>query len=313
MSLNFLIIDGTNVFIRGWSKVKAGDMPYQAAVAASTRTVFERVKSLQQMFAPDTTFICFDTPTSSDSKRALYPEYKMNRGKLKESMSLTTNVKDGMEAFLEIAPHLLCERTYLYSHPLYEADDLAAGLIESHVRGEHQAHVAHVTLVSADKDWQSLLCEEEKLVVECYDFATTISASSFQQQHGYAPHLLPIVKAFRGDVSDNMKSVMRVSKTQLNILLVCWDKDDSLFDLQQMKALDAGLWEKVCANLHNITKAITVHTKYASEKWYAQAAGKACEPNEIQLSLACARYGVLAEDLGVSYSRRNDVRKLLKG
>lgn len=129
----FLLVDATNrasVIYRADPEIPKG--------ALRTRLTYD-VELASSLFGNAEPILCWDTPTSSNYKKAMFPAYKQKREEL-----------PGLAEEIDDAKNWARQRFFCWEHPDYEADDLIATAAK---------YLADEPLViySTDKDFHGLL------------------------------------------------------------------------------------------------------------------------------------------------------------
>jgi DNA polymerase-1 len=138
-------------------------------------------------------YLVWDTPTGTSWRKEIYPGYKQNRKKGKESFLLREFFKNLLPTLKEILEYYPLNNI---EHSKAEADDIIYGLCEYYKNDEK-------TIISGDGDLKQLLLffENEKI--------TVYNPRSKKIEKKPGENFIKL-KAIVGDISDNIKGLYRV-------------------------------------------------------------------------------------------------------
>ncbi|MSS36573.1 5'-3' exonuclease [Clostridium porci] len=205
----------------------ATDGTYTNGIYGMSGTLVQLLKDLK----PDYMAVVFDK-TRNTFRRELYPDYK---GQRKETPAPLK------EQFVLMQQILRESGIRVLVHDSYEADDLAATLVE------RSKQKARVRLLTKDRDYLQLV--EDEYDVRCWITAEKEKADTFRNAYGncfggdavelprslksvmeftgasvygekgVTPNLIPDLKGIEGDASDNIPGVRGVSSAAAPLLM----------------------------------------------------------------------------------------------
>lgn len=205
----------------------------------STNALFGFVRSLLKLFkelSPDYCVAVFDGPNNSQSRSAIYPNYKAHRA--------------GMPPDLLYQIHWAKEFCDLYgisqlSEPNVEADDTLAAIA---LWAEKQHF--EVFLCTSDKDLTQVVNDKIK-ILDTFKDNLIMDIKGVEEKFGVPPHLIRDYLALTGDSSDNVPGVPGIGpksaaellnrfgslENLLNNLSSLPDKKREIFELHKDSAL----------------------------------------------------------------------------
>lgn len=209
-----LIVDGSNLVKRCFfaipSRNSEDNIPVHA-IYGFIRTLINEAS----IFKFKTIYVAFDTKTSSNIRREIYPEYKLNRKpKSDEDIQQRKQLNEQCELLIGI---LKSANIHVLRNEKYEADDIIASLAKV-LKTDNQIYI-----LSADKDLLQLidkqvmvispgLANRQKIVVGNHNFTQFSKGLKFPKQ-------IIDLKVLSGDSSDNIKGLTRIGdKTALKLI-----------------------------------------------------------------------------------------------
>lgn len=210
-----LIIDGTNTFLRVFSRVPAlnenGD--HVGGVVGFLRSV----GALIRKELPTRCIVVFDGVGGSQRRRSIYPDYKGNR-KNTTSFNRFAEFKDLQDEkesikiqFSRIIQYLDCLPVDILTIDNIEADDTIAYLV-NHFR----QFDSRITISSTDRDFLQLVTD--KVVVWNPIKKIHYNIEQIEKEFGLLKENYLIYRVLTGDASDNIPGVKGVGlKTLLKI------------------------------------------------------------------------------------------------
>lgn len=210
----YLFIDGMNVFVRHY--LVNGTVNSKSEPIGGIVGFLRFLNYAINTFAPSRVFIGWETGGGSARRRAIYKDYKKNRGKIKEFKKLkagTASMRDTLVADEETKVKQLSQLYKLLKFtPVCqvfvsgtECDDVLAYLVNQHFRNDPTDKV----IVSNDKDFYQLL-EDESVVIYDHATRTIIDGDKVHEKFNIAPRNFCMARALVGDNSDNIGGVAGV-------------------------------------------------------------------------------------------------------
>lgn len=139
--------------------------------------------------------ICWDSITSSRSRKVAYPDYKANR-----------KTREGEFAVGPVIHHIKTKLQGVHKRFSLEGVDLEGDDIITIVANYASIQGWESIIVSRDRDFYQLLADENIMVYDSYDDTWT-DANRVWQTFKVGPDWVPYYKAIAGDSSDNWKGV----------------------------------------------------------------------------------------------------------
>jgi 5'-3' exonuclease/transcription antitermination factor NusG len=214
-----VLFDGMNLAMRVHHAFGATGGKFQDAEGRPTETIYGFLKNLsafRKRFPSAVFYVAWEG--SSARRRAFCPEYKANRP--------TTTVAEGsfdqIACLRQILPLLGVEQVW---HPEEEADDALATLVRGALRGKRNV------LVSTDHDFLQLVTLTDVVLVPKVASRPEViyDADKVVESYGVSASLMPELRAFLGDTSDNLKGVPRVPTKVLTSLLQAHGSVDGIY------------------------------------------------------------------------------------
>lgn len=234
----YLIIDGFNNFIRHFMVNEA--VGSHSQMIGGVVGLLKQIYYLSEQFAPSKIFLVWETGGGSPRRKAIYPEYKSNRAKIKKVFGKSSDsgsIKDllrfdedakiaqltALNKILKLTP--VCQVFVSET----EADDVIGYLVK-----EKFANInADKIIVSSDKDFYQLLDDQS---VKIYDAVKRelIDHNTIVQKLNIHPRNFALAKSMVGDTSDNINGVdglgFKTASKRFPQLLSC-DKDLQIDDI----------------------------------------------------------------------------------
>jgi DNA polymerase-1 len=197
------LIDASLYIFRAWHAVP---MEFHDTQGAPVNAVYGFTRFLCDFLErakPTHTVVAFDESLTSSFRNAIYPEYKANRE---------------MPPAELIAQFVYCKRISaalgltVLADAHYEADDLIGSAVTA-----SRVHGFRSVIVSADKDFGQLICEQD----EQWDFSRDLrwDQHGVKKRLGVRPDQVADYLALNGDAIDNIPGVPGVgAKTAASLL-----------------------------------------------------------------------------------------------
>lgn len=187
MDNNIVIIDGNNLFTRGFIIANTQKRPH-------FRFVLTMLENLKEKYSKTKMVFTFDT-TKSKRRLDIFPQYK---GKRKSSMSqeeysLMKEMMNDFISLMKFSGHITLE-----GHG-YEADDYIAVMTKMLI----QKYI--VTIVSTDADLLQLINDRVKVYDPIKSY--TVTSENFQRIIGVSLKHFVDYKCLRGDDSDGIDGI----------------------------------------------------------------------------------------------------------
>ena len=201
-----LVIDGTQLLMANLA-VNDNDFTNDGEYLGGTMGLLRQLGGLINQFNPHSVFVTFDV-AKSKHRLALYPEYKAGRhSKVTDELAAKFSHRSSNTVYLEHVLPLL--GIHVLTHPEVEADDLIANFVRQSGRRN--------TIVSTDKDFIQLVSPTTRLY-RPIKVPILITHHTVSEVLGHDHRLYTMIRAFEGDVSDNIKGVPGIAtKTMLKI------------------------------------------------------------------------------------------------
>lgn len=260
-----LIIDGLNVFVRHYlvnESVNNKSEPVGGVVG-----FIRFLDYVTSLHAPQKIFVAWETGGGSARRRAIFKEYKKDRGKIKEFKKIqagTATMRDQLALDEQVK---VAQLSVLYklikTTPICqifvsgtEADDIVAYLATQQFR----KHPAPKVIVSGDRDFYQLL-EDSSVTIYDHSKKTYVTGDDVFKAYGIAPRNFCLARAIVGDASDNIEGVPGVGlKTVVKRFPMLADrtKDIMIKDIIEEcnKQIAAGAKQKVYQEVKNCEEII---------------------------------------------------------
>jgi len=241
------LIDGHNVLYRtffGVPRLTAPDGTPTNVVLGVARILLKILREER----PDAIVAVFDSREPTP-RHALYPEYKANRLKIPEDLSLQIPLVDEMIDALGVRR---------LSFPGAEADDIIGTLSR---RAEERG--MDVVIVSSDKDLYQLVSPRVKVRDGLKEHA--VGEAQVEEVFGVPPAKVPDLLALAGDPSDNVPGVPGIGeKTASELIRDFGSLDEVLAHPERLKGARREKIEKnaeaarLCRKLVTIDRAVPI-------------------------------------------------------
>lgn len=234
MAPHNLLIDGNSIAhaSHNATKLTVGGMQVQA--------IFGVLKSLRALleFTPGMPKPIILWDGSSNWRKDIYPEYKLNRVAKNAKEQASKDAYKAQMPFLEKALEYL--GVMQLRSPLLEADDIAGHMVH------HQAGATQITLVTGDQDWLQLVRPNVTWFDPIRD--RRVSVANFYDFTGYAnPRAFVQGKALHGDTGDNVPPVGGIGEKGAPLVLATFRDMDNFFSLTTTQVADKS---KALRELH---------------------------------------------------------------
>jgi len=204
---NTILIDGNSI---GYAAHSAREL---TANGRQVQAIFFSLKMIKSMIDRmgsnyDRLIVLWDT--KAKWRFDIHPEYKGKRDNDPVKKASRQAYKEQVPEIRKALSLLGVEQVFAKNE---EADDLAGAMVLNRKPGDK------ILLVSGDKDWVQLVCED----VDWYDpreDGNLITAATFQEKTSFAnPVLFSQAKAILGDSSDNISGVDGIGEKCLALLI----------------------------------------------------------------------------------------------
>jgi 5'-3' exonuclease len=207
------LIDASLYVFRAWHAVP---MEFHDSEGAPVNAVYGFTRFLCDFLErakPTHTVVAFDESLTTSFRNAIYPEYKANREM--PPAELTAQFAYCKRICAALGLTVLAD-----AH--YEADDLIGSAVMA-----SRAHGFRSVIVSADKDFGQLICEQD----EQWDFSRDLrwDQHGVKKRLGVRPDQVADYLALNGDAIDNIPGVPGVGAKTAASLLAHFDTLDALF------------------------------------------------------------------------------------
>lgn len=206
-----LFIDGLNCFIRYYlanQSINDKSEPIGGVVG-----FIKFLDYMTSLHVPQKIFVVWEAGGSNSRRRKIYPEYKKDRGKLKEFKKIkagTASMRDQLATDKECkVQQLSLLYKLLKTTPICqvfvsgtECDDVIAYLVTQEFRKSEAPKI----VISNDKDFYQLL---ENKTVKIYDLAkkSYVTNNDVFKKYNITSRNFCLARALVGDVSDNIEGV----------------------------------------------------------------------------------------------------------
>lgn len=243
-----LIVDGTNLFIRGWSATNSLDDSgnHIGGIVASLKSLGHTIKLL----GPSRCIVVFDGVGGSFKRRQIYPEYKNGRrGKIRlnrtyEDMSdATTEEESCKKQYIRFTQYLQTFPVNILSIDHNEADDVIAYLATDYFKNSQKVYI-----MSSDKDFLQL-CSNN---ISVYSPTKKIIYEIPQvlQEYNIHPNNFVLFRALDGDASDNINGIEGAGLKTI-IKHFPWLNEEKIHTIDEIvsHSIDLRNKYKVCNNI----------------------------------------------------------------
>lgn len=191
---HLVVVDAANCLYRAFFAIP----PLRTSDGTPTNAAYGFVNMLMKALReerPDHVVVVLDARGASDSRRAIFPEYKAQRDAQPEDLTRQIPlVREIVDAF----------RIPLLVVPGCEADDVIATLVA------RAPQDARVTIVSTDKDLMQLVGDRVGLLDTMKD--RRFGPAEVQERFGVPPERVLDLRALVGDPSDNIPGVKGIGE-----------------------------------------------------------------------------------------------------
>lgn len=272
------VLDGMNLFTRYFMAVEA--VSTKSEPVGGVVGFLKFINSINQNYSPGKIYITWEAGGASPRRKAIYSEYKANRGKMKEKK--LEKIARGLGTMKEMASadddNRVKQLGILYSIlntlPICqifvadtEGDDIVSYLVKDRFAGDPMTKDTQKIIVSNDKDFYQLLDDP---LVSIYDPAKKvfINADQVHKTYGISARNFCLAKALVGDNSDNVPGVpglgFKTAQKRFSELLGASDKDTTIDDI--MIECHARLADKKTAKI-KVFKDIVDHEEDIKRNW----------------------------------------------
>jgi DNA polymerase-1 len=200
-----LLVDGTNLFIRGWAATNSmndnGDLV--GGVVASLKSLGYAIK----LTCCSRAIIVFDGIGGSLKRRQIFPEYKSGRkGKIRlnreyeELSNSTDEEKNCKKQYIKFVHYLQVLPVNLLSIDYQEADDVLAYLATDYFKDAHKVYI-----MSSDKDFLQLCTGN--INVYSPTKKRIYGEAEVLAEYNIHPNNFVLYRAMDGDNSDNIDGI----------------------------------------------------------------------------------------------------------
>ncbi len=212
-----VLIDGKSVFYRGYYAMGAlslSDGTPTGGVYGFAAIAMEIVRKLD----PTKVVVAWDSPTSTNKRRALYPEYKAGR------------IKPGEDFYTQIPllKELIADLGWSFVEiDNYEADDIIGTLsLQADESGDYETYI-----ISSDLDMLQIVDENTFMwrILKGFSKIEEINVAEIEAKYGIKKSQFLDFKALKGDSSDNIPGVPGIGEKTAALLLNAHGDLDSIY------------------------------------------------------------------------------------
>lgn len=202
-----VLIDGKSVFYRGYYAMGAlslSDGTPTGGVYGFAAIAMEIVRKLD----PTKVVVAWDSPTSTNKRRALYPEYKAGR------------IKPGEDFYTQIPllKELITDLGWSFIEiDNYEADDIIGTLsLQADESGDYETYI-----ISSDLDMLQIVDDNTFMwrILKGFSRIEEINVAEIEAKYGIKKSQFLDFKALKGDSSDNIPGVPGIGEKTAALLL----------------------------------------------------------------------------------------------
>ena len=191
-----VIIDGKSVFYRGYYAMGALSLPDgtpTGGIFGFAAIAMEIVKKL----APTKVVVAWDSKSSTEKRRAIFPDYKA--GRVKPGADFYAQIPL-LEAFIKDLGWYFCEIE------AYEADDIIGTLAK---QADDASDEWETYIISSDLDMLQIVDENTKMwrILKGFSNIEEMDIAEVEQKYGILKAQFLDMKALKGDDSDNIPGV----------------------------------------------------------------------------------------------------------
>lgn len=211
---NYLVVDGTNTFMRAAAANPTISDTGQAigALSGFLLSVGSAIKTLKI----SDVIIVFDGKNTRVSRQKLFPEYKANRLVRKRIIrnDLITSIEEDQEALkwqlMKLIDYIKILPVKVIIADYFEADDIIAYIVNNYLKDKKSY------IMSSDKDFYQLINDNIKIWSPTKK--RIFSKEVIKEEYNLHPHNFIILKTLTGDKSDNVPGVKGIRlKTLLKL------------------------------------------------------------------------------------------------
>lgn len=205
-SKTVLVVDGLNLFIRGYQAIPATD--HNGELIGGILGFYRTLKRMVSDYNPYKVIVVFDGKGGSTRRRKMYTDYKskrISRGSFNRfsDMRGLIDEEDSLKRQLLILGECLDHLpVYVISIDGIEADDCIAYIVRNYFKEDKKI------IVSSDKDFYQLI--NESTSVYSSNKKMLLSGKNVYSEVGYRPLNYLTLRCFTGDRSDNIQGVKSV-------------------------------------------------------------------------------------------------------
>ncbi len=240
-----VVIDGMNTFVRHFCV-----NPTVSASGEMIGGVVGFIKFIEWItinMSPQKIVVVWEKGGGCPRRKAIYPEYKANRAKIKDIESATSNktprIMDNIDSkqkqlvmLVGILKHLPVCQVF---QPECECDDIIAYIVNQKLSGSPEKKI----VISNDKDFYQLLIKDDVVI---YDTAKKnyVTAQDVVDKFNIHPKNFVLARTLDGDSSDNITGVKGVGMITLkNAIPEITDQEkeldiDILMELCKQKSIE---------------------------------------------------------------------------
>lgn len=196
-----LIVDGLNLFLRGYSAspVTNGNGEHVGGISGSLLSLGHAIKNIN----PTRVIMVFDGKNGSARRRSIFPDYKANRKvKIRLNRSETVDKEDNqLKQLLRLIQYLEIMPITTITVDGSEADDVIAYLANDYLAVKD----SQVFIMSSDKDFMQLV--DDRVHIWSPTKKRMFYTDDVITEYGVPPVNFAIYRSLIGDDSDNIPGV----------------------------------------------------------------------------------------------------------
>ena len=245
---NILLVDGTNLFIRGWAATNSmnenGNLV--GGIVASLKSLGYAIKLL----APTRCVVVFDGVGGSFKRRQIFSGYKEHRkGRIRlnrtyEEMSdAPADEENCKKQYIRFVQYLQVLPVNLLSIDLVEADDVLAYLSVEYFKASEKVYI-----MSSDKDFLQLC--DSRISVYSPTKKRIYGPAEVLADYQIHPNNFVLYRAIDGDKSDNIDGIQGAGPKTI-VKYFPWLNEEKQHTADEIISLADGLKNKykVCENI----------------------------------------------------------------
>jgi DNA polymerase-1 len=246
MKERILIIDGLNTFIRSWAVVPSMNTngEHVGGVVGTLRSIKFAISEVK----PSKVIVVWDGEGGSRKRRSVYSEYKAGR-KPKINRQFDFDSVDQSRANMMMQQAKTKQLIELLGMSVVEISDIEADDTIGYLCTQMYAEKQKV-IMSTDKDFYQLI--DAFTIVYSPSKKMYYSSSAFQNEYGVLPENYILVKALKGDASDNVKGLSGIGdKTAVKLFPMLGERPvrlDELLAIAETNRAKNPKYEAVIAN-----------------------------------------------------------------